>query len=375
VIRRTALAATCAVMLAAGATARAVGAADSGAVPHLRAPRACGRTPRQRPRIRHVIVIVLENHPAPAIIGHAPFITSLAHRCGYAARYHHNAKVSLPNYLAMTSGSIHGLRRDCMPKECHPRVEDLHATRPPREEVAGLPGVDAGPLRTSSGLYAARHNPAVYYRRIGDRQCRKHVVPLGSRAAGPLRHALDHRGTPAYMFVTPNLCHDMHDCPVAVGDLWVSAWIADDRAKPGLPRRPHRRLSHLRRGLEHEPPHPDHRRQPLHPRRQGVTQALQPFLAPSDDGAGAGHPEMPQKGLLGSRPFQGIPAVGGGRDSYRAEAIRRTSASSKRLVSRDAGRSPAAETTVMRRSAASACFAAILASVVRSVAVIGATSM
>jgi phospholipase C len=118
VIRRTALAATCAVMLAAGATAPAVGAADSGAVPHLRAPRACGRTPRQRPRIRHVIVIVLENHPAPAIIGHAPFITSLAHRCGYAARYHHNAKVSLPNYLAMTSGSIHGLRRDCMPKEC-----------------------------------------------------------------------------------------------------------------------------------------------------------------------------------------------------------------------------------------------------------------
>jgi hypothetical protein len=27
------------------------------------------------------------------------------------------------------------------------------------------------------------------------------------------------------MFVTPNLCHDMHDCPVAVGDLWVSAWM------------------------------------------------------------------------------------------------------------------------------------------------------
>ena len=27
------------------------------------------------------------------------------------------------------------------------------------------------------------------------------------------------------MFVTPNLCHDMHDCSVAVGDLWVSRWV------------------------------------------------------------------------------------------------------------------------------------------------------
>jgi hypothetical protein len=79
--------------------------------------------------------------------------------------------------------------------------------------------------RTSSGLYAARHNPAVYYRRIGDRQCRRHVVPLGSRRNGALRRALDHRSTPAYMFVTPNLCHDMHDCGVAAGDLWVSAWV------------------------------------------------------------------------------------------------------------------------------------------------------
>jgi phospholipase C len=227
VIRRTALAATFAVMLAAGAIAPAVGAADSGAVPHLRAPHACGRTPHQRPRIRHVIVIVLENHPAPAIIGHAPFITSLAHRCGYAARYHQNAKVSLPNYLAMTSGSIHGLRRDCMPKACPIRGPSIftqlaHHGKKWRVYQESMPGRCA---RTSSGLYAARHNPAVYYRRIGDRQCRKHVVPLGSRAAGPLRHALDHRGTPAYMFVTPNLCHDMHDCPVAVGDLWVSAWM------------------------------------------------------------------------------------------------------------------------------------------------------
>jgi hypothetical protein len=27
------------------------------------------------------------------------------------------------------------------------------------------------------------------------------------------------------MFVTPNMCNDMHDCPIRTGDLWLSRWI------------------------------------------------------------------------------------------------------------------------------------------------------
>lgn len=217
----------CAALIAAAAAAPPAVLADTAATPHLRAPHACGRTPHKRPRIRHVIVIVLENHPYPKIIGHAPFITSLAHRCGLAANYHHNAKVSLPNYLAMTSGATHGLRRDCTPKQCSlggPSIFTQLARHHKRWRVyeESMPGRCG---RASSGLYAARHNPAVYYRRIGHRQCRRHVVPLGSRATGRLKKALNSRGTPAYMFVTPNLCHDMHDCSVTVGDTWVSAWV------------------------------------------------------------------------------------------------------------------------------------------------------
>jgi phospholipase C len=214
-------------MSAAGAAAPHAGLADTSAVPHLRVPHACGRTPHRRPQIRHVIVIVLENHPFPKIIGHAPFITALAHRCGLATNYHHNATVSLPNYLAMTSGSTHGLRRNCTPSQCPIRGASIF-TQLARHDKKWRVYQESMPgrcVRSSSGLYAARHNPAVYYTRIGDSRCRKHVVPLGSRAAGPLRGALDGRGTPAYMFVTPNLCHDMHDCSVAVGDVWVSAWM------------------------------------------------------------------------------------------------------------------------------------------------------
>jgi phospholipase C len=226
--RRLTPAALClAVLGGGGATESPAAPTETTLRPHLLVPHACGRTPHKRPRIRHVIVIVLENKPFPRIIGRAPFITALARRCGLAANYHHNAKVSLPNYLAMTSGSTHGLRRNCTPRQCSVGGPSIF-TQLARHSFKWRAYQESMPgrcVRSSSGLYAARHNPVVYYRRIGDRKCRRHVLPLGTRASGRLRTALERRGTPAYIFVTPNLCHDMHDCPVAIGDAWVSAWV------------------------------------------------------------------------------------------------------------------------------------------------------
>jgi phosphatidylinositol-3-phosphatase len=62
--------------------------------------------------------------------------------------------------------------------------------------------------------YAVRHNPATYYAGIRP-ECRAQDVPL--------------RGAPApaaaFTFVTPNLCHDMHSCPVRDGDRWIATWL------------------------------------------------------------------------------------------------------------------------------------------------------
>jgi hypothetical protein len=32
------------------------------------------------------------------------------------------------------------------------------------------------------------------------------------------------RGLPPFTWITPDLCHDMHDCPVEDGDRWLSGW-------------------------------------------------------------------------------------------------------------------------------------------------------
>ena len=78
--------------------------------------------------------------------------------------------------------------------------------------------------RGSNGLYAARHVPAVYYVRLRS-GCRRHVRALGKLRSGRMHHALQSGHAPAYMFVTPNLCDDMHDCSLASGDRWLASWI------------------------------------------------------------------------------------------------------------------------------------------------------
>jgi len=77
---------------------------------------------------------------------------------------------------------------------------------------------------TSSGGYAVKHNPAAYYTSIRS-QCRRWDIPMGTTSSGSFASDLARNGLSAFSFVTPNLCDDMHDCPVARGDEWLRRWI------------------------------------------------------------------------------------------------------------------------------------------------------
>src|SRR4051794_17324845 len=90
-----------------------------------RASPACGARAGQRPVVRHGVVIVMENRSYADIIGRAPYITALARHCGLATNYHATTHPSLPNYLAMTSGSTHGVASDCSPAECPVRGKSI----------------------------------------------------------------------------------------------------------------------------------------------------------------------------------------------------------------------------------------------------------
>jgi phospholipase C len=169
-------------------------------------------------RFAHVILIVMENHGFDQVAGHSPFLNALAHRCGLAADYHAIAHPSLPNYLALTSGSTQGrVGSDCSPGPgCSNGGESIFSQTPWRayaESMTGSCGL------SNSGDYAPRHNPAVYYTRVAAR-CRSADVPL-SQLAGDLRSG----HLAPYTFIAPNLCSDEHDCAVSDGDAWLARWI------------------------------------------------------------------------------------------------------------------------------------------------------
>jgi hypothetical protein len=174
-----------------------------------------------------VLVIVFENKNYGDVMGRAPYFTSLARHCGLATGYQAITHPSLPNYIAMTSGTTGGITRDCGPLECPVRrpsvfTQTAAAGREWRSYQESMPT----PCRLSdSRPYAVRHNPAAYYFGGGAReQCRRWDVRLGTADDGPLAHALSGHQK-AYSFVTPNLCNDMHDCSVATGDAWLARWM------------------------------------------------------------------------------------------------------------------------------------------------------
>src|SRR5437667_12735184 len=82
---------------------------------------------------------------------------------------------------------------------------------------------------SNSGLYAVRHDPFVYYKDIATNPTRcARVVPSGS-GAGVLLSDLGSISTASdYMWFTPNLCNDMHDCGVGTADGFLVSSGPDD---------------------------------------------------------------------------------------------------------------------------------------------------
>jgi hypothetical protein len=166
------------------------------------------------PTWTHVIWIVMENKSFNQIIGSSssPYVNSLASKCGLATNYVAPTHPSLPNYLAMTSGSTQGITDD-KPPSSHPLTgpsifSQLGAGWKAQQE--SMPS-NCDLLNTS--LYAVKHNPAAYFTSVR-KACATQNKALGSTPDTSAR----------FTFVTPNLCSDTHDCSIATGDKWLATF-------------------------------------------------------------------------------------------------------------------------------------------------------
>jgi phosphatidylinositol-3-phosphatase len=216
------------------APAPVTSSSEAAAVPLPSGPAADVRTQRG---LDHVVIIVEENKPSQLIIGNseAPFINKLAADNALAVNYQAVTHPSLPNYLALTSGTNAGITDDCSPGgNCTANVPNIadRIAQSGRSWKMYAEDMPAPCTAKSSGKYAVKHNPFMYYPSVtGDQaSCASHVVPF-SQLDKDLKSA---SSLPNFVFISPNRCNDMHDCPVSDGDVWLSQQVSALLASPAF---------------------------------------------------------------------------------------------------------------------------------------------
>ncbi|MGH9019939.1 MAG: alkaline phosphatase family protein, partial [Acidimicrobiales bacterium] len=132
---------------------------------------------------------------------------------------------SLPNYLALVSGGTWGVTSDCV--TCYLNRPNLGAQLSAAHVswdayVEGIPSPCF--LAPYGGVdYAAKHNPWRYFESVrSSRSVCSHLRPLSDLAPTLAKPA---SSVPDFVWVTPDLCHDGHDCSTAVAAAWLTGFV------------------------------------------------------------------------------------------------------------------------------------------------------
>jgi phosphatidylinositol-3-phosphatase len=173
-------------------------------------------------RLHHVWVFVMENHSLGQILGNpqAPFLNRMARRYRVATRFYAPAHPSLPNYLAMISGSTQG----CGSDHCNRGIRGPTLARQLSRNGLGWGGYFEGlPHRGYTGgdrgNYIRHHNPFVYFRSVTSKpRQRRHIQRLRAFPRSLRR-------PPGLSFVVPDNSHNMHSSSVRTGDRWLAYWV------------------------------------------------------------------------------------------------------------------------------------------------------
>jgi phosphatidylinositol-3-phosphatase len=177
---------------------------------------------------RHVYLIVMENHGYDAIVGSAkaPYENGLIARYGLVTGLHATTHPSEPNYIALTSGGVHGVTSDGVydldvpslfdQVEASGRTWHVYAQGYPGSCFTGAlaPATVDGPGQ--AGEYVRKHDPAISYTSISRNPSRCARI-TGLAGFDPAAADLE--------LIVPNQVNDMHSSSIAAGDAFLAAFV------------------------------------------------------------------------------------------------------------------------------------------------------
>lgn len=183
------------------------------------------------PNFEHIVMVVFENKEYGTVIRNPtmPYFNILATSYTLLNQHYAVTHPSLPNYIAMISGDTQGITSNC---------EDCFIDAPSLPDIIEASGRSWKTYQEnmpepcflgSTVLYAQKHNPFVYFDpvRLDADRCVEAIVPYGQLEVDIAQDQL-----PNFVFITPNLCHDAHDCPLSQADIWLDGLM--DQLIPAL---------------------------------------------------------------------------------------------------------------------------------------------
>jgi hypothetical protein len=209
------------------------------------------RAPSGIPMFSNIFLILMENTSlttldAAITAGAAPNLDGFGKTYASGSAYHGVSHPSLPNYIALTSGSTQGIGCDCEAQtgqgscniavcnialgdcSCDQSVPNLADQIETAKETwlafgEGM-STPCNTMDDSTTQYAVRHVPFLYYDDIQSNiaRCGSHVVDFSS---------FNPATAPQFTFIAPNLTDDMHDPTPATqanitnGDSWIGPQV------------------------------------------------------------------------------------------------------------------------------------------------------
>jgi hypothetical protein len=180
------------------------------------------------PRITKVMVVMVENHSLSQMKTGMPKTFAFASKYAYASNYYAIRHPSLPNYIAIASGSTYGITDDKAPAAHRLKGWSVFGQAIAKGKTARTyaDSMPSSCYLSNYGNYAVRHNPWTYF--VDSRtNCRKYDNPASRLATDAAGGHLPNVG-----FLIPNMVHDAHDGTLAQADDWIARRIGMMTAGP-----------------------------------------------------------------------------------------------------------------------------------------------
>jgi len=198
------------------------------------------------PPVQTVFVILMENYPWSSIKNNpnAPYINNvLLPMAAHCEQYYNpsNYTCSLLSYFWLEAGTAFGISTDdphCgdPPSVHHQSTTNHFVTQLNQAGISWKTYQEGGlpdrMLFNDLGTYAVRHNPFVYFDDVTGTN--NQFDPYGVAHVRPyteLAGDLSSNSVARYNFITPDICHDMHNScgplnnPIKQGDTWLAGEI------------------------------------------------------------------------------------------------------------------------------------------------------